>query len=409
MKRIDASTDDHGAWVPRARCERPPTADGPLSGLRFAVKDLIDIEGAVTGCGNPDWAASHPPAHRDAAVIATLRAAGAAVAGKTVTDEFAFSLEGENAHFGTPRNPRAPDRLPGGSSSGSAVAVAADLVDFALGTDTGGSVRVPASFCGICGFRPTHGAVSLDGVMPFAPSYDTVGWFARDIHLLRRIGEVLLPSAPRSERLELHLVADAFALADTAVATRLRAVAASWAAGPEWAVFDGNPVAWLSAYATLQGDEIRRVLVPEMRERRPRLGTDIAARFAGLDAITDEAVHTTTAWRREQASRLIDRLAGTHVLVVPTAPGPALLRSAGQAERAAFYTASLSINAIAGHAGLPQVTFPVTLHDRAPDGTGPALPIGLSLIGPPGSDLALLELAAALAPSGPGFDPPAAL
>lgn len=408
MNRIDPPVDDHGAWVPGVRCERLAVTDGPLTGLHFAVKDLIDVEGAVTGCGNPDWAASHPPARCDAAVVASLRAAGAAVAGKTVTDEFAFSLEGENAHHGTPRNPRAPDRLPGGSSSGSAVAVAAGEIDFALGTDTGGSVRVPASFCGIFGFRPTHGAVSLDGVMPFAPSYDTVGWFARDAALLRRVGEVLLPPALGEVPLELHLVADAFALADPAVAARLRAIA-SWGVAPEWSVFNGEPGAWLGTYATLQGDEIQRVLGPEMRERRPRLGTEIAARFAGLDAITDDAVRAATAWRRDHAVRLIDRLAGNHVLIVPTAPGPALLRSASGAERAAFYAASLAINAIAGHAGLPQVTLPFDLTDEAPNGGKQGLPIGLSLIGPPGSDSALLALAATLASSRPGFNPFAAL
>ena len=165
---------------------------GPLAGLTFAAKDLFDIAGHVTGAGNPDWLRLHTPAPRTAPVVQTLLDAGADMVGKTHTDELSRGIFGENAHYGTPTNPRAPGRVPGGSSSGSAAAVAGGLVDFALGTDTGGSVRIPASFCGIFGIRPTHGRLSLDGVVGQAPSFDTVGWLARDADLLARVGAVLL-------------------------------------------------------------------------------------------------------------------------------------------------------------------------------------------------------------------------
>src|SRR5262245_14511538 len=167
--------------MPSAFLERfdvEPTRSGPLDGLRVAVKDLIDVAGHRTGCGNPRWLETHPPAVAHAVAVEVLLAAGARLVGKTITDELAFSIVGENAHYGTPLNPAAPDRVPGGSSSGSASAVACGLVDFALGTDTGGSVRVPASNCGIWGWRPTHGLVSVAGVVPFAPTLDTVGVFA---------------------------------------------------------------------------------------------------------------------------------------------------------------------------------------------------------------------------------------
>jgi len=183
---------DFGAFVAGPRVVLDGAPDGALAGLSFASKDLIDVAGTVTGGGNPDWRRTHQAAARHAPLIETLLGAGARLIGKTVTDELAFSLEGANAHDGTPTNPRCPDRLPGGSSSGSAVAVAAGLADFALGTDTGGSVRVPASFCGVFGFRPSHGAVPLDGVLPFAPSYDTIGWFAREGSMLARVGRALL-------------------------------------------------------------------------------------------------------------------------------------------------------------------------------------------------------------------------
>src|SRR3954453_5635889 len=209
------SVEQSGAFIEKFTL--PATNDGPLRGLRFAVKDLIDVAGHRTGCGNPTWLATHPPASVSAVCVEQLLAAGAQCEGKTITDELAFSLLGENHHYGTPLNPAAPDRVPGGSSSGSASAVACGLVDFAIGTDTGGSVRVPASNCGIWGWRPSHGLISVAGVMPFAPTLDTVGVFTRSAELLQRIAAVLLANdssitaeAPGS----IHMVREAFELAD---------------------------------------------------------------------------------------------------------------------------------------------------------------------------------------------------
>src|SRR5436190_9194480 len=170
--------------------------DGPLAGLSAAVKDMYDIAGSRTGGGSPDWLAAQAPAAANAAAVARILAAGARIIGKTVCDEFFYSVSGANAHYGTPINPRAPDRLPGGSSSGSASATAAGTCDFALGSDTGGSVRVPAAFCGIYGIRPTHGRVDLSGAMPMAPSFDVAGWFATGPGIFRRVGGVLLDHAP---------------------------------------------------------------------------------------------------------------------------------------------------------------------------------------------------------------------
>src|SRR5437764_3737377 len=192
-----------------------PTESGPLDGLRFAVKDTIDVAGFKTGCGNPTWRDSHPAAVVHAVCVEELLHAGARCIGKTISDELAFSLLGENHFYGTPLNAHAPDRVPGGSSSGSASAVACGLVDFALGTDTGGSVRVPASNCGIWGFRPSHGLISVAGVMPFAPTLDTVGIFTRSGALLEQVASVLLateavPQTSTAEIGAIHLVREAF-------------------------------------------------------------------------------------------------------------------------------------------------------------------------------------------------------
>ena len=147
------------AFIPHDEVIWPGAPEGPLKGLPFAAKDIYDIAGHVTGCGNPDWLATHPPATSHAAPVVRLLAAGAELVGKTITDELAYSLNGQNFHYGTPLNGNAPGRIPCGSSSGSAAAVAGGAVDFALGSDTGGSVRVPAAVCGIFGIRPTHGRV----------------------------------------------------------------------------------------------------------------------------------------------------------------------------------------------------------------------------------------------------------
>ena len=179
-----------GAFVQEFTLE--PKGSGLLTGLRFAVKDLIDLKGYVTSCGNPSWRDTHPVAAANAVCVDQLLFAGAECAGKTVTDELAFGLSGENHFFGTPLNPRAPNRVPGGSSSGSASAVACGLVDFALGTDTGGSVRVPASNCGIFGMRPSSGVISVAGVNPLAPTFDTVGAMASSYETLAKAMSVLL-------------------------------------------------------------------------------------------------------------------------------------------------------------------------------------------------------------------------
>ncbi|HEY0568623.1 MAG TPA: amidase family protein, partial [Xanthobacteraceae bacterium] len=200
------------------------SSSGPLAGLSVAVKDMYDIAGERTGGGSPDWLAHQRPASKNAGAVQRLLDAGATVIGKTVCDEFFYSVAGTNAHYGTPVNVRAPGRLPGGSSSGSAAALAAGTCDFALGSDTGGSVRVPASFCGLYGIRPTLDRVDLTGAMAMAPSFDVAGWFAGGPGVFRRVGDVLL----QGERVEapiesLILADDAFAEADADVAAALQA------------------------------------------------------------------------------------------------------------------------------------------------------------------------------------------
>jgi amidase len=183
-------------WFDHPLQASPAINDQPLSGLSVAAKDNFDIRGLITGAGNPEFAEDQKPAAVNAGVVDTLLKNGASIIGKTHMDELAYSLMGLNARYGVPLNTAAPSRVPGGSSSGSASAVAADLADIGLGTDTGGSVRLPASFCGLYGWRSTHGLISSEGMVPLAASYDVSGFFTRDRNLMERIISVFCGTSP---------------------------------------------------------------------------------------------------------------------------------------------------------------------------------------------------------------------
>jgi len=385
--------DALGAFVPAPQPRVAGSATGPLVGLTFAAKDIFDIAGFVTGCGNPDWARTHAPAAAHASTVQALLDAGAELVGKTITDELAYSLNGQNHHYGTPTNVNAPGRIPGGSSSGSAAAVAGGLADTALGSDTGGSVRIPASYCGLFGLRPTHDRITLAGVMPLAPSFDTVGWFARDATTLRRVGEVLLAaegSAARWRR--LLLPEDAFALAVPAarqalapllerLAQRLSPAETIQAGGGE------DLTAWMLRFRHIQAREIMQTQGPWIAETRPRFGPEIQERFDWAATVSEADAVEARERREVLADRLTRLLGDDGLLCLPTAPGIAPLCSATSAELVAHRSAVLSLTAIAGLARLPQVTLPLA--------RVAGCPLGLSLIAPAASDEDLLAFAEA--------------
>ncbi|MBN3751526.1 amidase [Paraburkholderia sp. Tr-20389] len=381
------------AFIPGPRSKIGATASGALDGLRFAVKDLIDVAGTTTGGGNPDWLATHDPASRHAPCVAKLLAAGACIDGKTITDELAYSLEGVNAHYGTPLNPRWPHALPGGSSSGSASAVANGDVDFALGTDTGGSVRVPAAFCGLWGIRPTYDAVPLEGVLPFAPRFDTVGWFARTGEMLARVAGVLLDGTPAvdapSALVRCQEAFDARAANEPDDAQRLRDLCLTPDAIE---VFAGEQSRWLHVYQQLQDDSIGASLGAWIDANAPRFGPDIAARFARLKTHDTAEVERCRVMREAFAQR-IDGIVGDVLIVLPTTPRSLLSKQEKPEIVDAFYRDALTMNAIAAFAGLPQVSVPVVSENERP--------LALSLIGPHGSDRALIARARDLFPSLP--------
>lgn len=382
--------DALGAFVPGSRASIGAGEIGPLKGLTFAVKDLIDVAGHVTGGGNPDWAAHQTPSAVSAIVVRELLAAGALFAGKTVTDELAFSLEGENAHYGAPVNPRCPDRLPGGSSSGSAVAVAAGLVDFALGTDTGGSVRVPASFCGIYGLRPTHGRLSQEGVVPFAPSFDTVGILASSLNILSRATEVLLPSIRDAAPIaRTFLATDALGLMVDEDRLGIEPLRHEFGTASDVEIFAEGVETYLEAYRTLQGFEIATCLGPTIAKIKPRFGDTIAPRFEGALLTNEGDAKRWRAWRGSVSRRLRSLVSPGTCLVLPAAPGIAPRRYLRGDAVASFYSVALALNSVASLSGLPSLTVPWTERDGCPT--------GLSLVGGMDQEPMLIAFAKQLA------------
>jgi amidase len=389
--------DSVGAFIPGPRTERAGAATGPLAGLTFAVKDLYDTAGDVTGYGNPDWARTHAPATADAAVVTAMLDAGARLVGKTKTVELAYGLTGENVWHGTPTNPAAPDRFPGGSSCGSAAAVAAGLVDVAMGSDTGGSVRIPASYCGIYGIRPSWGTVSLTGACPLGPAYDTAGWFAGRAALLRRVGEVLLPPPPPPGGAiatgPLIKVQDAWMNAEptTAAALAPGLGAAERLFGPALSIHlvPERLGALYEAFRCAQAAEAWATLGPWIEATDPAFGPGVKERFAAAKAMDPAKAAAGRALRRAMQARLWALLGGGAVLVYPTSPMPAPLLTAGQEEQNAVREKTMGVTAIAGLCGLPEVTIPA--------GRVGGAPVGLSFTAAPGRDRALLAMAEAVA------------
>jgi amidase len=387
-------TVELGALVPHGKIRVEGTRSGPLAGLTFAAKDLFDVAGHGTSAGNPDWLRTHEPARANAWAVQALLDAGATLTGKTITDELAYGLTGRNFHYGAPINAAAPDRITGGSSSGSASLVSGRAVDLALGSDTGGSVRIPASYCGIFGFRPTHGRIPTAGVVDLARSFDTVGWFARDASLMERIGRILLRSdAPPSSPTKLLIGEDLFALADREVAAAVkpaldRAVRAI-GRSETVKVFRGDPVQWREAFRLLQSREAWEADGPWIARTKPKFGPDVQERFDFASKVQDDDLVGPRSVREEVTAHMAGLLADRAVLCLPTSPVPAPRRDASLETLGDVRVRTMAMTCIAGLARLPQITVPAGMVDGAP--------VGFSLIGARDSDMMLLAMARAIA------------
>ncbi len=365
--------------------------DGPLVDLDVVVKDVFDIAGTVTGFGNPDWARRHGAATIDAAIVCMLRDAGARITGKTATVEFTFGLEGHNKWHGTPANPAAPDRLPGGSSSGSASAVAAGVASVGVGSDTGGSIRIPASYCGLFGLRPSYGAISLAGATRYVPSLDTAGWFTRDPLTMQRLADALLPA---SEPLNgpIIIVLDAFENADTDVASAVSAtcdaIARSGRAVMDLRLCRGGLDDLFTTQYQIHGREAWQSLGPWIESAAPAMADETAVRFSAASAITAGEARGARSVRNAFSTKVRNLLSDGAVFVFPTSPCVAPRLDANSATLDAIRRQTQRVTAICGLAGFPEVTIPAVQIN--------GLPVGLSLAAAAGRDRALLELATAI-------------
>jgi len=386
--------DDINAFVPGPRVHIEGRPDGPLSGLTFAAKDLFDVAGQPTGGGNPDWARSNPVPTRHAWAVQRLLDAGATLIGKTITDEVSLGIVGENAFYGTPINNRAPDRVPGGSSSGSAAAVAAGLCDTALGTDTGGSVRVPASFCGLYGIRPTYGRLPVTGMMPQAPSSDTTGWFARDGATFAKVSSVMLGEAiPTILPRRLIIAVDAFAFADPEVGEALRPMVERLRSFigdvREEVMAPAGLTQWARAQRTLQSSEAWLTFKDWIDRDNPRFAFNVARNIILGSMIPESERGWARLVRREARGRMRYLLPTGTILCLPTTPFPAPRRGEPLSVASEQRDCLLCLCCHGGLTGVPQVSIPSTTVD--------GLPVGLSIVGSHGCDATLIGVGRALA------------
>ncbi|KAJ4848375.1 Outer envelope protein 64, chloroplastic [Turnera subulata] len=419
QKLKKAIREDFGAFVEKLQLlpppqPAPPKAPHPLTGLSFAVSDLFNIEGYVTGFGHPDWARTHEPVSRTSSVVSTLVENGATCIGKTVVDELGYSINGENKHYETPTNPAAHARVSGGSSSGSAVAVAADLVDFSLGVDTVGGVRVPAGFCGVLGFRPSYGAVSHLGILPVSASLDTVGWFAKDPATLRRVGHVLLQlpfGVQRSPR-QIIIADDFFQLLKFPSDRITQVVIKStekhfgrqvlkheileeyiYSKVPTLKEFhnkkkNGESKASVIGYLAnimqlLHRYEFKNNHGEWINSAKPSLDPMILAHVGEPAEMSDTEIEISRSIRNEMRSAINSLLKDEGILVIPTTPYLPPKLGAKEIQSEDYRTSSFSLLSIASLSGCCQVTVPLGYYDKCP--------VSVSLIARHGGDRFLLD------------------
>lgn len=344
---------------------------GPLAGTTFVAKDLFDVEGYVTGCGNPDWQRTHEPAAQTAPALVKMLDAGCTLRGKTNMDELAYGMDGVNIHYGTPLNSQFPDREPGGSSSGSASAVAGEVVDFALGSDTAGSVRVPACYCGVFGFRPTHGRVPISGVVPLAPSLDTVGWFSRTGAGLKACGSVLLDRFNANSGFKtgvgtILLAQDAFdACSEEIKAALTGALRTLDQSGFKILEISLGSMGWedyVTTFRRVQGFECWQAHGQWIAAVKPHFGEAVKKRFEVASTVTDEQFAEASAFRKQMQEQFAKLLSAPRTLLcLPTAPGLPPLLTAGPDEVDRNRVNTMKMSVIAPLLGTPQVAVPVKL------------------------------------------------
>ena len=362
------------------------TQTGLLSNLNFVVKDMCKIKNHKTSCGNPDFYQKCKVASDFAPFLKDILEAGATLKGITICDEFFYSLIGENGHYGTPTNLNAPGCVPGGSSSGSAAALTTNLYDFSLGSDTGGSVRVPASFCGLFGIRPTHNRISTEDVYPMAPSFDTLGWFARDIDIFKKIGSVLINLNEKTEFSfkEFVIAEDILELASPEIVKLFNNyINDKFPEIKKIRLSKHNKEEIADNFRILQGGEIKENIIPWILENKPKISPEISARIEMAKKITNDQINEALNFRTTLIEEIDKSLPKGVIALFPTTPFSSPKCGQSDEQLALYRKKLLEFTSIAGMISRPQISMP-----KFRDNTGP---IGISLLGWKYSDEILLE------------------
>ena len=360
--------------------------EGILNNLNFVLKDMCQIKGFKTSCGNPDFYKKCEPALEYAIFLKKLLNEGAILSGITICDEFFYSVIGENSHYGTPKNLNAPNCVPGGSSSGSAAALTTKKYNFSIGSDTGGSVRIPASFCGLLGIRPTHGRIVSDGVYPMAPSFDTVGWFANDMEIFRKVSSVLLNNKHASNiPFNKYVIAeDLLELAENDIQhqfnTYLKKIFPNLKK-IKLSKFEKVDIA--NNFRILQGGEINQYVIPWIKDNKPQISPEINNRIEMASKISINEINAAKAFRKTLIKEVNNSLPEGDIALFPTAPFSAPI--CGQTDEALGSDRKkiMEMTSIAGMTSRPQISIP-----KFKGKTGP---VGISILGWINSDEILLN------------------
>lgn len=361
---------------------------GQLKELTFAAKDVFKILGSTYGNGHPKWLETNTPDDFTTSIIMKLLEEGADLVGKTVCDELCFSISGENWNYGSPINPHDPRRYAGGSSSGSGVAVAGGLVDFSLGSDCLGSVRVPASYNGVLGMRPTYERVPNDGEAPYCESMDVLGYMSSDTEVFRKISKVILGEDKNNTRFKKLLVAkDCFDIVDTGVKEALRPameyIGDNIDLIEEIDISPVNISEWVDIFRYIQGYEVWESYGGWIRKYRPRLSRGPKERLEWASSIRLEQYQDALNKRLEIIDRINSVVCEDTLLCMPTVASIAPLRTTSLKEINKIRAQSSALLCISPLTGIPQVTLPMVKQHN--------LPLGISLLGAQGRDLSLVN------------------
>ena len=359
---------------------------GPLSDLTFVVKDMCEIKGFKSSCGNPDFYEKCLPADDFAPFLKDILNKGATLKGITICDEFFYSLIGENGHYGTPANLNAPGCVPGGSSSGSAAALTTDLYDFSIGSDTGGSVRVPASFCGLLGIRPTHNRINTKGVYPMAPTFDTIGWFARDINTFKKIGFTVLNHQDKTKSVfkDFVIAEDILELANSDIINLFNNyINNSFPEIKKIRLSKHNKDVIADNFRILQGGEIVENVIPWILKNKPKISPEINNRIEMAIKITKDEINQAVKFRENLKKEIELTLPEGLIALFPTTPFSSPKCGQSDEQLSSYRKKLMEFTSIAGMTSRPQISIP-----KFKDNTGP---IGISLLGWRYSDEVLLE------------------